>query len=490
MAKYTPVIGMEIHVELKTKSKMFCSCANGKGEEKTPNKNICPVCTAQPGALPVPNRTAIEFVQKAGLALNCEIAQKSKFDRKNYFYPDLPKGYQISQLDMPLCENGKILIDDREIGITRIHMEEDTGKSTHPKGAKYSLVDLNRSGLPLMELVTEPDIENGGEARLFCQKIQQIFRYLEIADANMEKGQMRCEVNISLYKEGEDKLSGQKVEIKNLNSFKVVEKAVNYEIIRQAKLLDSEEKIAQETRGWDENTGKTVLQRKKEDANDYRYFPEPDIPPMQFSDEHIENLRRFLPELPQQKWDRFKKEYKINNENLDVITENRETADFFENVVSEILSKKNSGELRSDVEKAIKLSANYLVSELQKLLIEENQNISEMKISAENFAELIVFVADGIINSSAAQTVLREMFFGDDDDPSHIIDAKNLAQVSDSGELENSVDAVIEANEKSVIDYKAGKENAIKFLMGQVMKETQGKANPQMVMEILKGKLG
>ncbi len=490
MSKYTPVIGMEIHVELKTKSKMFCGCANGMGEEKTPNKNICPVCTAQPGALPVPNRTAIEFVQKAGLALNCDLARKSKFDRKNYFYPDLPKGYQISQFDMPLCENGKILIGEREIGITRIHMEEDTGKSTHPKGTKYSLVDLNRSGLPLMELVTEPDIENGKEARLFCQKIQQVFRYLKIADANMEKGQMRCEVNISLYKDGEEKLSGQKVEIKNLNSFKVVEKAVDYEIIRQTKALDNGEKIAQETRGWDDNKNKTVSQRKKEDANDYRYFPEPDIPPMQFNDEYIEGLRRTLPELPQQKWNRFEEEYKINDENLDVITADRETADFFENVVSEILSKKNSGELKSNVEKAIKLSANYLVSELQKLLFKEKKNISEMKISAENFAELIGFVADGVINSSAAQTVLNEMFFGDDDDPSHIIDAKNLAQVSDTGELEVSVDKIIAENEKSVEDYKAGKENAIKFLMGQVMKESQGKANPQMVMEILKGKLG
>lgn len=496
MLKYNLVIGMEIHVELKTKSKMFCGCANGMGEEKEPNKNICPVCTAQPGALPVPNRIAIEFVQKAGLALNCDLARKSKFDRKNYFYPDLPKGYQISQYDMPLCENGHIEIrmsgqDERKkIGITRIHMEEDTGKSSHPKGTNYSLVDLNRSGLPLMELVTEPDIESGNEARLFCQRLQQIFRYLNIADADMEKGQMRCEVNISLYKDGEDKLSGQKVEIKNLNSFKVVEKAVDYEIKRQTRLLENNEKIEQETRGWDDDKAKTVSQRKKEDAKDYRYFPEPDIPPMEFNDDYVEELRRSLPELPQQKWDRFKEEYKINEENLDVVTEDIETAGFFENVASEILAKNNSGEIKSDAEKVIKLAANYLVSELQKFLVKESQKITEMKISAENFAELIGIVADGTINSSAAQTVLHEMFYGDDDDPSHIIDEKNLAQVSDVGELEGSVDAVIAANEKSVEDYKAGKENAIKFLMGQVMKETQGKANPQMVMEILKKKLG
>lgn len=494
MAKYNPVIGMEIHVELKTKSKMFCGCANGMGEEKTPNKNICPVCTGQPGALPVPNRTAIEFVQKAGLALNCEIARKSKFDRKNYFYPDLPKGYQISQYDMPLCENGSLEIrlgdEKKTIGITRIHMEEDTGKSTHPAGVNYSLVDLNRSSVPLMELVTEPDIESGKEARLFCQKLQQIFRYLNIANADMEKGQMRCEVNISLYKDGADKLSGQKVEIKNLNSFKVVEKAVDYEISRQTKLLENNENIVQETRGWDDNKSKTVSQRKKENANDYRYFPEPDIPPMEFSDDYVASLQRSLPELPQQKWDRFKAEYKINDENLDVITSEKKMADYFENVASEIMDKKKSGEMKSDVEKATKLAANYLVSELQKLLVKEGQKISEVKISPENFAELVGIIADGQINSSAAQTVLHEMFYGEDDDPSHIIDAKNLAQVSDVGELEASVEKVISENVKSVEDYKAGKENAIKFLMGQVMKETQGKANPQMVMEILRGKLG
>ena len=470
---------MEIHVELKTKSKMFSGAPNHLGMEDRPNVSIDPVTTAQPGSLPVPNRQAIEFVQKAGLALNCEIARKSKFDRKNYFYPDLPKGYQISQFDMPLCEKGRIQIGDREIGITRIHMEEDTGKSTHPTGANYTLVDLNRAGVPLMELVTEPDIETGEEARLFCQKIQQVFRYLDIADADMERGQMRCEVNISLHKEGEDKLSGQKVEIKNLNSFKVVEKSIDYEIKRQAKALDAGETIVQETRGWDDNKGKTVSQRKKENADDYRYFPEPDIPPMIFTDEYIEELRRSLPELPHQKEKRFKEEYNLSDENCSVITADKDTAGFFENVVSELLDKK----------KAIKLAANYLVGELQGIMSKENHKITDIKISAENFAELMGIIADGTINSSAAQTVLHEMYFGDDDDPSHIIDEKNLAQVSDTGELEKSVDAVLEANRPSVDDYKSGKENAIKYLMGQVMKETGGKANPQMVMEILKEKL-
>ena len=487
--KYKATIGMEIHVELKTKSKMFSSAPNHMGMEDRPNTSIDPVTTAQPGSLPVPNKQAIEFVQKAGLALNCDIARKSKFDRKNYFYPDLPKGYQISQFDMPLCGLGKIKIGEREIGITRIHMEEDTGKSTHPSGANYTLVDLNRAGVPLMELVTEPDIETGEEARLFCQKIQQTFRYLDIADADMERGQMRCEVNISLYKKGEDKLSGQKVEIKNLNSFKVVEKSIDYEIKRQTKALDAGETIAQETRGWDDNKGKTVSQRKKENANDYRYFPEPDIPPMVFTQEYIDELRRSLPELPYQKEERFKEEYELSDENCSVITADKDTAGYFENVVSELMDKSKSGEVKADTKKTVKLAANYLVGELQGIMSKENQKITDIKISPENFAELIGIVADGTINSSAAQTVLHEMYFGDDDDPSHIIDEKNLAQVSDAEELEKSVETVFEANQSSVDDYKSGKENAIKYLMGQVMKETKGKANPQMVMEILKKKL-
>ena len=488
-AKYNVTIGMEIHVELKTKSKMFSGAPNHLGMEKTPNTSIDPVTMAQPGSLPVPNRQAIEFVQKAGLALDCNIARKSKFDRKNYFYPDLPKGYQISQYDMPLCENGKVMIGDKEIGITRIHMEEDTGKSTHPSGVSYSLVDLNRAGVPLMELVTEPDITSGAQARLFCQKLQQIFRYIDIADADMEKGQMRCEVNISLYKDGTDRLSGQKVEIKNLSSFRVVEKAVDYEIERQTKALEGNEVIVQETRGWDDVKGKTVSQRKKENAHDYRYFPEPDIPPMTFTDEYVEQLRRTLPELPRQKEERFTAEYNLSAQNCGVITADIDMANYFEQVVSEVMDKKASGEMHADSEKAIKLAANYLVSEVQKHLVKEGQRISETKISAENFAELIAIIADGTINSSAAQIVLEEMFYGEEDDPSRIIEAKNLAQVSDVGALEQQVDEVIATNEQSVLDYKAGKENAIKYLMGQVMKVSGGKANPQMVMEILAKKL-
>lgn len=488
MTKYIPVIGMEIHVELKTKSKMFCSCKNDLELDKNPNSNICPVCTAQPGTLPVANRQAIEFVQMAGLALNCEIAKNSKFDRKNYFYPDIPKGYQISQYDQPLCENGYIEIDEKKIGITRIHMEEDTGKLVHPKGAEHSLIDFNRAGVPLMELVTEPDIESGKEARLFCQKLQQIFRYLEISDADMEKGHMRCEVNISLHREGEEKLSGTKAEIKNLNSFRVVEKAVDYEILRQTEILEKGEKVLQETRGWDENRGETVAQRKKESAHDYRYFPEPDIPPMKFSDDYVESLRSRLPELPTQKEKRFMEEYGLSQENANVIVSDRSLAEYFENIVSEIREKMGCREIISDDTKCLRLAANYMTSELQKHLLKNNNNIQDIKITPENYAELIGLIADGKINSSAAQTVLEEMYHTGGD-PSQIIEAKGLIQVNDENVLEEIVTEVLSKNQKSVEDYKAGKQNALQFLMGQVMKESKGKANPAMVIEMLKNKL-
>lgn len=494
MAKYTPVIGMEIHLELKTASKMFCDSKNGLGEEKEPNVNICPVCTGQPGTLPVPNRKAIEFVQMAGLALNCEINKNSKFDRKNYFYPDIPKGYQISQYDQPLCQNGVLEITNaqntnpKQIGITRIHLEEDTGKLVHPKGADYSLVDFNRAGVPLMELVTEPDIETGAEARLFCQKLQQICRYLGISDADMEKGHMRCEVNISLYREGENKLSGTKVEVKNINSFKFVEKAIDYEIQRQTELLESSKKIVQETRGFDSDQNITVSQRVKESAHDYRYFPEPDIPPLKFTDDYIENLRRNLPELPEAKKKRFIEEYGLLPDIVDVIVSDKSLAQYFEEVISEIEEMMNCEEVVADKEKCVKLSANYMVSELQKHLAKNNHVISDVKISPENYAELIGFIADGKINSSAAQTVLEEMYHTGGD-PSHIIEEKGLMQVSDEGVLEEMVDEIIKNNPKSVEDYKAGKQNALQFLMGQTMAKSKGKANPKMIMDILRKKL-
>ncbi|MDD3498019.1 MAG: Asp-tRNA(Asn)/Glu-tRNA(Gln) amidotransferase subunit GatB [Candidatus Moranbacteria bacterium] len=506
MSKYSATIGMEIHVELKTESKMFCKCKNGMGAEKEPNKNICEVCTAHPGTLPVPNEKAVRFVQLAGMALNCELRKESKFDRKNYFYPDIPKGYQISQYDQPLCQNGvleirnsksEILnnnqiqnsnIQTKKIGITRIHLEEDTGKLTHPKGTGYSLVDFNRAGVPLMELVTEPDFESGEEARIFCQKLQQICRYIGISDADMEKGHMRCEANISLHKEGEDKLSGTKVEVKNINSFKFVEKAINYEIERQAEALDKGEKIVQETRGWDANRNATISQRTKETAADYRYFPEPDIPPMKFSDGYIEKLKRNLPELPDQKIKRFMEQYGISQENAELLTMEKGLADYFEKTISEIAEKRDAGEIKAEEEKLIKLVANYINTELRKYLFESQEKIESIKITPENYAELIGIVADGKINSSAAQTVLKEMY-ETGGDPSQIIEEKNLAQMEDDGEMENIIDKILVDNQSSVDDYKSGKENALKFLMGQVMKETQGKANPQKAMEMIREKL-
>lgn len=475
-------------MELKTDSKMFCDSKNGLGLEKEPNVNICPICTGQPGTLPVPNRQAIELVQMAGLALDCNLREVSKFDRKNYFYPDLPKGYQISQYDQPLCEKGKITIDGKEVGITRIHLEEDTGKLIHPKGEKYSLFDYNRAGVPLMELVTEPDIESGKEARLFCQKLQQIFRYLEISEADMEKGHMRCEVNISLYKKGEEKLSGTKVEIKNLNSFRVVEKSIDYEIQRQTEELENGKKIIQETRGWDENRGETVSQREKESAHDYRYFPEPDIPTLRFTPEYFEILKRKLPELPEAKEKRFIEEYNLSRENVDVIVGDKNLADYFEHVVSEVKEKMKCGELAIDEKKCVKLAANYMVSELQKHLVEHKETIRDIKITPENYAELVGFVAEGKIGSTAVQTVLEEMY-RTGGDPSQIIEEKNLLQVSDEKHLEEIVDKVLGEHTKSAEDYKSGKENALQFLVGQVMKASRGKANPQIAEKILKKRL-
>lgn len=481
--KYIPVIGMEIHCEMKTESKMFCACRNGLGLEREPNVHICPVCTGQPGALPVPNVQAIAFVQRVGLSLGCRVNRKSKFDRKNYFYPDLPKGYQISQYDEPLVEAGALDIDGERVGITRIHMEEDTGKSQHDAKTGATLVDLNRSSVPLMELVTEPDIASGEQARKFCQRLQQILRYLEVSDADMEKGQMRCEANISLHKDGEEKLSGTKVEVKNLNSFRSVERAIAYEIKRQTEVLEAGEKVVQETRGWDDNRQLTFSQRKKESAHDYRYFPEPDIPPMEFTEEYVESLRRSLPEMPEAKRDRFVAEYGASIADAEILVADKFFAEYFERVMSEISEKKASHELEN-IEKAQKLAINYTLTELRKHLVENNEDIREVRITPENFAELIGLIVDGKINSSAAQTVLAEMY-ATGGDPSTIIAEKNLAQTSDAGELEGVVAKILSENAQSVADFKNGKQNALQYLVGQVMAATKGKANPQIARQIL-----
>jgi aspartyl-tRNA(Asn)/glutamyl-tRNA(Gln) amidotransferase subunit B len=505
--KYIPTIGMEIHVELATKSKMFCGCKNGMGLEKEPNKNICPVCTGQPGATPVPNEQAIEFTAQAGLALQCTISPESKFDRKNYFYPDLPKGYQISQFDLPICRDGKIKIRVRKdgeekgnnqaktygktVGIHRIHLEEDTAKLTHsPNGD--SLVDFNRSSVPLMELVSEPDLTSSAEAKKFCEELQLIFRYIGISPADMEKGQMRCEANISLHKKDEDILAGTKVELKNINSFRAIEKGIEYEIERQSEMLDNGEEVIQETRGWDENKGETFSQRKKENADDYRYFPDPDLQPFTFEKEYVQKLMDKLPELPRERRLRFQEEYDLLPENIETLVVNKDLGNYFEQVASELTNwiveegKKLDEKTKT---KVYRLANSYLITNLAKLMSDNEIKVEDLKITAENFAEMIKMIHLGEINSSAAQTILEEMF-KTGGDPSHIAEEKDLGQVSDTGELDGMVDKILADNPSAVEDFKAGKENSIKFLMGQVMKETKGKANPPMVMEMLKKKMG
>ena len=489
--KYEPTIGMEVHVELKTNSKMFCSCANNP-DEMEPNKNICPVCMGHPGTLPVANKKAVEYVIKTGLALDCKIAELSKFDRKNYFYPDLPKGYQISQYDQPLCEKGTLLINDRKIGITRIHLEEDTGKLIHPKGADYSLVDLNRAGTPLMELVTEPEIKSSAEAKEFCKQFQLIVKYIGVSDADMEKGHMRCEVNISLKPKGQKEF-GTKVEIKNLNSFRAVERSIKYEIKRQTEVLDDGGKIIQETRGWNADKQETYSQRKKEEAHDYRYFPEPDLPPLDLTKKagmfDIQKIKDSIPELPLLKKYRFINQYKLTEDNAKIFSEDKELANYFEEIISELKHWiKDKGIDGNKLDKLTKLTANYILTELQRLLYKNGNLVSECKITAENFAEFITLIDEGKISSSGAQTMLEEMFLTGGD-PSNILDKKGLEQISNEDEIEKIIDEVIKNNLQSVEDYKSGKEVALKFLVGQVMKESKGKANPQMAGEILKGKL-
>jgi aspartyl-tRNA(Asn)/glutamyl-tRNA(Gln) amidotransferase subunit B len=482
--KYQPVIGLEIHAELKTASKMFCDCLNDP-EAVEPNVNICPICMGHPGSLPVINQGAVESVIKTALALNCQIPNSAKFDRKNYFYPDLPKGYQISQLYFPLSIKGFLSINDKKIRIREIHLEEDTGKLIHLQGADYSLIDFNRAGVPLMELVTEPDITSGQEARQFCEELQLILRYLDVSEANMEKGQMRCEVNISL-KSDKGEL-GTKVEIKNLNSFRAVERSIDYEIKRQADLLESGEKIIQETRGWDENKQRTFSQRTKEEAQDYRYFPEPDLPSLTQLTALSSQLVTQLPELPQDKRQRFAEEYKLPQADINTLVNNKGLADYFEQVASELNTWLKIKSI-NDKQALIKLSANYLLTELQKLLLVSKTKIADCQISPENFAEFITLIQQKEISSSAAQTVLKEMF-ETGADPSHIIETKELKQVSDETALSELVNQVIKENPKPVRDYQSGKENALQFLVGKVMAASKGQANPEIVGQILRERL-
>ena len=477
---YQTVIGLEIHIELSTKSKMFCSCKND-AEERQPNVNICPICMGHPGTLPVANEEALRKVIKTGLALNCRIPEYSKFDRKNYFYPDLPKGYQISQYDMPLCQEGFLEVNGKKIRIKRVHLEEDTGRLLHE--SDDSLVDFNRAGIPLMELVTEPDITSAEQAREFAQNLHLILHYLDVSDADMEKGQMRVEVNISLGQKGK---LGTKVEIKNLNSFRSVEKSINYEIERQKEVLESGGRVVQETRGWDEAKGKTISQREKEAAHDYRYFPEPDLPMFHLgTPQYLNGIRAEIPELPQAKEKRLKREYNIDEKNIDFFVYNKDLGEYFEKVVSEFGQRLSPEKLA----RLTRLAVNYITTDLQKLLKETATIGENFLITPENFAEFITLIEEGKISSKIAKMILEEMF-KTGADPSHVIEDKGLSLISEEGEIEKAVKEVISQNPKAVEDFKKGKENVLQFLVGKVMAASKGKAEPKTAQKVLKDLLG
>jgi len=482
---YKPTIGLEIHIELNTLSKMFCSCANDSNETK-PNVNICPICLGHPGVLPVANEQAIKKVIKTALALNCQINKHSFFERKNYFYPDLPKGYQISQYRAPLSQNGYLYLPQskKQVHITRIHIEEDTGSLIHPAGADYSLVNFNRSGVPLMELVTEPDLHSSGEVKEFIKELQLILRYLDVSTANMEKGEMRCEVNISLALEDAKDL-GAKVEIKNLNSVVSAGLAVEYEIKRQTEILQKGEKIVQETRGWHDTKKITFSQRQKEQAHDYRYFPEPDLPPLNFSDEFIESIKNNLPELPEAKRLRFYQEYGLNPADIEVLVNRKRLADFFENCMSELVqwvSSEKGKEIGEDeIKKLAKSACNYLINDV---LGKEQEKETKFKFQAEDFAEFLKMIYLGEISSKIAKMILTKMI-ETGGDPSQIIQQEGLVQISDKNEIENIAKEVISANARACQDYKKGKSAALQFLVGQLMAKTKGKASPEIAREAL-----
>lgn len=472
---YRPTIGLEIHAELATKTKMFCSCANDE-TQLTPNTNVCPVCLGHPGTLPVPNQVAIDMVVKTGLALGCAISHLSKFDRKNYFYPDLPKAYQISQYDQPLCEKGLLKLPSGVVvRIKRIHLEEDAAGLSHSVDAKYSLVDFNRAGVPLMELVTEPDFHNTNDVVLFAQELQLLLRYLNVSDGDMEKGHMRIEANISIAPEGSGEL-GTKVEIKNLNSFRAVKRAVAYEIERQEGVILQNQKIIQETRGWDENKEHTFPQRSKEEAHDYRYFPEPDIPPLILDNEYSERIRASVGELPWDKRKRFTHEYHLSEKQSELLVQDEKLSVFFENAVSELTTYTQKVD--------IQLLFNYLASDAKGLAADRGISVYASQLTPAHLAQLVAYVSEEKISSRVAKDVLARVFDGGQS-PQDIITAENLFQVSDTNVLEEIIHLVINQNEKAVLEYKEGKRNALQFLVGKVMAQSKGAANPEAVKTIL-----
>ncbi len=465
------VIGLEFHAQLNTASKIFCPCSTHFGDP--PNTNVCPVCMGLPGVLPVLNRAVVDAAIRLGLALGCEIAPETKFDRKQYFYPDLPKNYQISQFDLPICLGGGLEIaangTNRFVHLTRVHMEEDAGKSIHG-GADGSKVDFNRTGVPLLEIVTEPDMHSPAEAAAFGHAIKAVLAYLDICDCNMEEGSLRCDANVSLRPAGTDTL-GTKTEVKNMNSFKNVQKALEYEIARQAAALDAGERIVQETRLWDAENGTTQPMRSKEEAHDYRYFPDPDLLPVTIGEDWVERMRATLPELPAARRARLEKEYGIPAYDADVLTADRALADYFEATTAAGADAKHA--------------SNWIMGEVLRLLHEHGNAIADCKVQPAQLAALIALVADDTLSGQKAKTVLAEMH-ASGADPREIVDTRGLAQISDTGTLEALVQEVIAAHPGPVEQYKGGKTKTMGFLVGQVMKASQGQANPKVAGELLR----
>lgn len=479
LVKYEPVIGLEVHAQLLTESKIFCGCSTRYGQQ--PNENVCPVCAGFPGVLPVLNKKVVELAVKTGLATGCEISRSSLLARKNYFYPDLPKGYQISQYELPICINGAVDLEvdgtTRKVRLTRIHMEEDAGKNIHDAHGDASLVDLNRAGVPLLEIVSEPDMRSAAEAGAYLRTLRTILQYLGVCDGNMEEGSFRCDANVSVRPEHSPVL-GTKIEIKNLNSFRAVEKAIAFEIARQTEVLSEGGRLVQETRLWDESREETRSMRSKEAAHDYRYFPDPDLLPLVIDESWIAEIRAQLPELPAARKARFMTEYGLPAYDAELLTGRKDVADYFENCARAHANPKGI--------------ANWIVGDLFRVLkerrLDEQLYISRWPIAARHLAQLVGLIDSNRISGRIAKTVFEAML-DSDKAPETIVREKRLEQVSDTGSLENAVDRVIAANDKQVAQYKAGNEKVFGFLVGQIMKATEGRANPQKVNEILRAKL-
>ncbi len=474
-SKYEAVIGLEVHAQLLTDTKIFCGCSTKFGNP--PNTNVCPVCLGHPGVLPVMNKKVVEYTVLMGMAVNCKINEKSIFARKNYFYPDLPKGYQISQYEEPICEYGKVEIElkegkNKEIGITRIHMEEDAGKSIHDQSDE-TLIDLNRCGTPLIEIVSEPDLRSPEEAYLYLTKLKQIVTFLGICDGNMEQGSLRCDANVSVRLKGESKF-GTKTEVKNMNSFRNVERAIAYEIERQIELLEEGKQIVQQTLLWDADTNKVLPMRSKEEAHDYRYFPDPDLVKIVVNDEWKRSIIKHLPELPDIRRERFINQYKLPAYDANILTSSRQLADYYEQILN--------------VTNDYKSASNWVMTEVLKFINDSKISVEDFPVRPESLGKLIKMINDNIISGKMAKEIFPEMI-STGKLPEQIVAEKNLVQISDTSEIESAVKKIIDANPKDVQEFLAGKEKVLGFLVGQVMKETRGKANPKIVNDILLNKL-